>query len=245
MKSEVPVIMLVLASDNQKLYKEFRRVYESYLNTNPLIKVFMVYGNPVSFDPQSYDLYFPFIEENTWPGMITKTIRAMEYVEQHYQYKFLVRTNISTFWVFSKLLKRLETLPLNNMYSGSCRTCFLNGEKTPLYVSGTGLILTPDLVSLIIKHQEKIINQNLPEDYAISQFLNFQGFIPTQASLKPMHLLEHLENCEPVIVAKEIEIADNLNKDHFRIKNYCNREIIDVSVAKILLKHYYNKDMVP
>ena len=156
----------------------------------------------------------------------------------------LVRTNLSTFWVWDRLLKRLSSLPTSSMYTGCYRRCFINGKKSSNYISGTSLILSRDIVKLLLQKSDTLLKDKLPEDYVISNFLSSQGLKPFNPSLKTMQLLEHLIEFNDETIMKEIKEADTLNKDHFRIKSSYNREIIDPAIAKKLLSNYYNRVLV-
>ncbi len=236
-----PLIILAVASDDKPVYKKLRAVYEKIIDANKQVKIFLVYGAPISFTPKEYDLFFPEVKESYYPGMVLKTIKAMEHVTNTYNYDFLLRTNISTFWLLERVLNRLKTLPQKNMYTGACRRCYINGKISDNYISGTSLILSKDLVSTIIKNKNIIINKDLPEDYVLSNFLHTSlNLLPTNPSLKHMHLLEHLSSYSTSSLDKELEKADKLNCDHFRIKSKTNRENIDPRVASYIVKRYYN-----
>ena len=114
MKKHYKAVILVLASDNSPIYQEFRKIYQRYLNECPDVKVLLVYGAGTLFERQEYDLVYDDIVENYYPGMITKTLRAMEHIDQTYDYDFLIRTNLSTFWDFTRLLKRFNNLLTTN-----------------------------------------------------------------------------------------------------------------------------------
>ena len=238
-------VVLVLASDNTPLYQNFRKVYQAYLDVNPNIKVFLVYGNQYSFIPQEHDLVFDDVEENYYPGMITKTIRAFEYVESNYDYDFLVRTNISTFWDFNRLLKRLDKQPKDRCITGSFRQCPIKGGgRSPHYVSGVNLVLSKDLVQEAIKQQHKLCSLDLPEDWALSQIFIDMGLPPRPSIPGAIHFMEKFTSDDETPILNEIEAARKNNHDHFRIKNESNRDVIDMKVASILLKEYYGKTIL-
>ena len=128
-------VMLILASHNNEIYRNARRVWLTYIDREPSIKIFFIYGR--GSVPQEelteHDLQFEDIEENYNPGMILKTQRAMEEIveRRNYTFDFFIRTNISTLWNLMQLLEHLKTLPTQLCYSGHGP----HGENT--YVSGT------------------------------------------------------------------------------------------------------------
>jgi hypothetical protein len=119
-KTKYRAIILILASNISQLCKNSRRVWKLYMNIDPTIKVYFVYGElcqPLDdYDPTT-DLVFPDVKES-YPVFIEKTIKAMEWIESQHKYDFFIRTNLSTFWDFSKLHIHLNELPKENCYSG-------------------------------------------------------------------------------------------------------------------------------
>lgn len=239
-------ILLVLASDNTPLYQEFRKVYQAYLDSNPNIRVFLVYGNQYSFEPQSYDLVYNDIEENYNPGMITKTVRAIEYIDANYDYDFLIRTNLSTFWHLDGLFSRLKNTPTQKCFTGSLISCRYKDQSSPQYIAGVNLILSRDLVKHLIDDQDEMCQWKLPEDWAMSQVLINRGFTPVHAVPSPIHFMEKFVNTDQQPIYHEISIAQKHHRDHYRIKNTKvpgQRQLIDLTVANILLKEYYGKTL--
>lgn len=236
-------ILLVLASNENQLYKNFRKIYLEYYNANPKVKVFLVYGE-TNIDPKECDLIFRDIEEEYYPGMITKTLRAMEYVENNFEYDYILRTNISTFWDFESLLKRLEVEPKEKCLVGTFRKCTYVNTSSPNYISGVDILLSRDYAKMMIENAEEIIDHNLPEDWAITQFFLDSGIQPKSSNPRAIHFLEHFSHFDENMVLKEIEKAKQDNKDHFRIKSPKHREVIDIEIGKVLLREYYGKKIL-
>lgn len=239
------VILLVLASDNAFLYKQFRKIYKAYANTDPSIKTFMVYaGKENSFTPDEHDLVYSDIEENYYPGMITKTVRAMEDIDKQYDYDFMIRTNLSTFWDFELLHKRLDKQPITKCFTGTFRDCVYKGKPSPQYVSGTNLVVSRDLVKTYIKNSVELCSWDLPEDWALSQLLINRGYKPKASFPGAIHRLDTYKTIDEKVIMSEIEKARDMRHDNFRIKNPVNRDVIDVGIAKILLREYYGKEIL-
>ncbi len=237
-------ILLILASDNTSLYRQFRKIYQEYLYSNSNIKVFFVYGNEFSDIPKDHDLIYTDIEENYFPGMITKTIRAMDYIDKNYDYDFLVRTNLSTFWDFERLLERLEKQPKENCITGTLRQCKYEGKMSSHYVAGINLVLSRDLVKELIENKEEVCSWNMPEDLALSHFFIIRGKNPRASLPGAIHFMDKFSSVNRQEVLYEIDKARRANHDNFRIKNMKDRNTIDIEVAKILLKEYYGKTIL-
>jgi hypothetical protein len=239
------LIVLVLASHNEEVYRKQRKIYQEYYNVDPDIKVFLIYGNPGPENAHESDLIFPDIEENYYPGMIMKTVKAMDFVHSNYTYDFLLRTNISTFWDFPRLIDRIKTFSAEKCFTGNFRKCKYKDQQSPNYVAGINLILSYDLVECIVQNQEEVCRPDLPEDWALSQFLIDRGYNPKHTIPRALHFMEHLKYpLDEDLVLKEIQDARKENRDHFRIKSRANRNLIDAEIANILLREYYGKQAV-
>lgn len=98
-------IILILASNNNIVDKNGRSIWKKYMNIDPSIKVFFVYGKLnnelVDYDP-TCDLIYNDVNES-YPVFIHKTIKAMETIHTLFTYDFFIRTNLSTFWDFTPL----------------------------------------------------------------------------------------------------------------------------------------------
>ena len=88
-------------------------------------------------------------------------IKLMEPLEMHYD--FIFRTNSSSYINKEKLLKHAETLPKERCYSG-----WSLGEKEA--VSGAGIWLSPDMVSIL--RDEIPAGENIEEDILIGRILH-------------------------------------------------------------------------
>lgn len=242
-RNKCRVVVLVLASDNRDIYLKFREVWYSYLNLFPQIKVYLVYGKTSKITPRSNDLIYEHIPESYYPGMITKTLNSIEYIHNTYSYDFLLRTNLSTFWDFERLLLRLNNLS-TDCITGTIRHCKYKAQQSPAYVSGVNLIIPNNLVEVLITNREKIISWDLPEDWSLSKAYIDKG-IPLKPSIPGcIHFMEKFKEPDKLAVLKQIKLAKEMNHDHFRIKNMYNRTLIDPHVANILLTEYYGKTIL-
>lgn len=233
--------ILVLASNNNQIYNNCRTIWKKYMNIDPTIKVYFVYGQlfqPLyDYDP-SCDLVYPEVVES-YPVTFEKTIKAIEYIDSQITYDFFIRTNLSTFWDFNKLHLHLNELPTQNCYSGDGPLPGYNSNG--YYLSGTDTIVTPEMIKSIIANKH-LVNYNLVEDAAMGVYFN--GY------LKCPMLPNRICFFEDIIFINESEkvecrIRDAIlnNKDHYRVKNSnIYREQLDLYIYNILLKMIYNID---
>jgi hypothetical protein len=205
------------------------------------VKVLFVYAGDISFQPKEYDLHYPDLRETVRPPWTTrKVIRAMEHIENHYNYNYLVRTNLSTFWYFKGLLERLSALPGSSCFSGTPSIFPL--EKSGKHIVGTGMIMSRDIIQKIIKHAS-MINIHHPKYIAEDKMLS--DFVIHTLGITPHINTTHLLRFESVTRFNDKEIYKILcqpqNKvcDHFRIKNPDSRMQVDIPLMKLLKDLYY------
>jgi hypothetical protein len=87
------------------------------------------------------------------------------------QFDYILRTNLSSFYVFSRLQKFLQTLPKKKCYCGvpvNCGRCF--------FVSGAGFIISTDMAEKLVKNQKVILKKygHIYDDVAIGLYFHQQ-----------------------------------------------------------------------
>jgi len=165
-------VILVLASNNNEIYKNCRKIWKCYMNIDPTIKVYFVYGElsePLTDYDSESDIIFNDIPES-YPVLIQKTIEAMKFIDITVTYDYFIRTNLSTFWDFKNLHIHLDELPKNNCYSGDGPLKL--GDTGLDYLSGTDTIVTPEMIKAIINNNH-LIYYNLVEDAAMGLFFHY------------------------------------------------------------------------
>jgi len=237
-KLSYKAIILILASDDQPIYKFFRQVYMKYLDKNPDVRVFFVYGKGTTFERQPHDLIYDDLEESLvcpWPT--TKVIRAMEYIDNNFDYEYLVRTNLSTFWDLDRLVVRLEQYPKTR-----CLTGVRGIINTP--ITGIAMVLSPDLVKLMVAHQSQINikweGKNYAEDYLLSSFITKNNYAELVAGDKYTKFIESYVIFESDRILADIRKARDAGVDNFRIKAHkADRILMDTQIAITLLQEIY------
>jgi len=235
MAKHYKAIILVLASEGP-LYNEFKSLYEKYLDCSPDIKAFFTYAGKVSFSPKEHDLVYPDLQENIlqpWPTK--KVVRALEYIDANYSYDYIVRTNLSTFWVFNRLIARLNTLPKHNVISGRV------GYIPPEFVVGTDMVISRNLIQALIHNQHQAFKdykgKYIAEDRILSEFFTEFCGVPLIPDNKSVRNVERLTEYSQIYVQKCIS-RDPAYIDHYRVKNVADRQI-DINVIKDLISYYY------
>jgi hypothetical protein len=236
------VILLFFASDTEPIFRNLKILQEKYIHLNNNIKCFFTYSNNPELTPKEYDLVYKEYKENHHPPNATgKVVRAMEHIVNNYKFDFLIRTNLSTFWDFDRLLKRLDTLPKEKCLAGR----FSNSR--PHHVAGTGMILSPDMVNYIIENQQLVVKQ-FPRWHAEDRLIS--NLIIEGLNFKPIDLTKNNYAIEDIIDYNEEIVKERLMKayqseiiDNYRIKNHrTDRLKVDLPVVKLILKMLYNID---
>lgn len=238
---EMKLLVLAIASDDKPYYVELQKVWRSYMNYDPK----HVEAYFLKFDP---NLQTPHkIEDNTiWirgeetyiPGLGDKTILAMEaMLPRLKEFDFVVRTNLSSFYVFPRLLELVKTLPTTRCYH-ACENKIIQGDGLPYipFGSGAGLIFSPDMVELMVKNKHELLGSNLVDDVLFGWFF-------------------HRKNI-PLSVASRMDILDMptwlcwknylpKNQYHFRLKNNAEHRRLthEVQIHRAMAEMFYADHM--
>jgi hypothetical protein len=80
-----------------------------------------------------------------WGEILPNTLSAMKYINEIYDYDFLIRTNLSTFWNIEKLNILLDGLGHGKIYAGNqAQNLSIN------YIEGDGIILSKSSVNAFL-----------------------------------------------------------------------------------------------
>ena len=185
--------MLIIASDNLAIYKEEEKIWRSYMHSCPEhVEAYFIRGNPklkrssIVVD----DIIWSQTKENVLPGILNKTILSLQHFLPRLQDKFdfVVRTNLSSFYVLPRLIAFARTLPRKNCYRGP-----VHSSKTLCggldWAAGYGMIISSDLAYKMAK-TDFLINYNIgvQDDLVIALFLrNHYGITPVSHSHINIH----------------------------------------------------------
>ncbi len=170
------VLVLIIANDDKDYYLEEQKIWRSYMHLDQEhVEAYFIKGSPELEQPYLIvgDEIWSKTQENYTPGIINKTILSMEAMLPRLdEFDYVLRTNLSSFYYFPKLLGFLKTLPSTQCYSAAI------GQLHGKFGSGAGFILSTDLVKMLIDNKEKLLdNTSFPDDVVIGHFL-IQGKIP-------------------------------------------------------------------
>lgn len=151
-------LILIIASDDKPVYHAFVNVWKQYMHSDKdHFDAYFLRGDPTLRSPLHIegDTIWARCEEGLPPyssSILTKTVLALDaFKDKLNSYDFVLRTNLSSFYIFPRLLTFLKTLPRKKCYSGAR---IINEIKV---LSGSGFILSTDLVREILKKKESFL----------------------------------------------------------------------------------------
>lgn len=138
------VLLLVISSTTEPAYGGLHEAWRTYMHTHPDIDSFFIEYHPVTDICQDGDtLRLPGTE--SFPNIRRKTLDSIEYFLQNPAYTHIVRTNLSSFWIFPRLVDRLKACPPTGLLAG----VFLNQG-----ISGAGICMTRDIAELLLQRKD-------------------------------------------------------------------------------------------
>jgi hypothetical protein len=160
------LLVLVISGGEDPVYAHHKALWRSYATKTPGVDVYFVEaGHPhVTEDTVFID------GQETFDGILRKTIEACRVLHSE-TYSFILRTNLSSVWNFPRLLDLLDTFPRTSLYAG-----FHGCHKDQIpYISGAGILMSPDVCSLLLDHEADAHAVGLPDDVSIGVVLGAHG----------------------------------------------------------------------
>ena len=187
----IKLLVLIIASSDRPLYGELEKLWRSYMHLDPEhVKAYFLKADPtLSVDHQIIgDVCWSKSEATVKPGILRKTLTSMEALLPRIvkEYDYVLRTNLSSVYHFPRLLKFLQQLPRNRCYYGYVHYIskeLVDLEQIPVsnafsLAEGSGYILSPDVVSLLVEHKEEIWDKTWHfDDLVFGELLHRHGIV--------------------------------------------------------------------
>jgi len=154
------IIILIIDSDGEPCYVKNREILRKYIHLYPSIKSFFVRLTPDQSDPIRLegDILFCKGTESFYPGILNKTLAAMEYCVKNYSFDYILRTNLSSFWNLPRLLEVIKQLPMTDcIFSPYCRGYHILNTRVD-FPSGCGFISSKDIIQKFIDHRDLFLD---------------------------------------------------------------------------------------
>jgi hypothetical protein len=227
------IIILVITSDGEP-YKSLESEWLKYCNSNSEVKVFFIRLNIIDTDHKiSSNTITINGSESYVPGIYEKTMKSIQLILSLKEYDtvdFFVRTNISSFWIFSRLLLFLKDKPTLGYCSSGC---IMSYDKH-VFPSGSNIIFSRDVAAMLAKKIGSPLNQ-LPDDVAI-------GVILQQNNIN----IQQYEWCSTTHIINPSEypnfinsISDNIFTIRNNILDPGLRKLYEVQKYKMLIDKFY------
>ena len=240
MKLNYYTIFLILDSDNEPIYNYNRYIWKQYMNTNSeILCIFIKYNNKlqkeIEYVKDSNTLYIKGNEQYNCQNIYTKSLIALKYIHINFNYKYVIRTNLSSFWNFKNLQEYLKQREHGKYLMGWLVENKNDCENA--FISGTGIIIPNNLVPLIFNHTK---TKYCMDDIEISEFYRSKK-VDIMCARKKLHRFV----CKFEFNSKE-KIDSHFKKMidtkivYYRVKSTENREINDKYCLDKLLKKCYN-----
>lgn len=216
------ILILVLASDTEQIYKEFQTIWRLYMKSNPNIDCYFYKGDPnleTEFKIDTDTLWIKIDE--SLETVYDKTMKTFEYFSENLnQYDFVFRTNLSSFIVMNKYVEYCHTLPKERFVSA-----FVGNAGYFEFPSGCGFTMSTDVVLKLVKDKPLKIVQ---DDVTIGNWLHTNG-IPIQ----PVPRCDYTTDSG---IAR-FQNGNIENTFHYRVKN-ANRQL-DIDIHHSLFRAFY------
>jgi hypothetical protein len=223
-------VNLVLYSDDRE-YNQMKEITEKYYKKfENVTTIYYKFDKDIS---DKYKMEGNLLKikgtESYLPGILDKTLKAMEYVVNNkYDCDYLVRSNISTIVDFELLDKELTKKPIE--YGGGLinelKMIDKNGgivDETYFglkYVSGTAIVFSKNTLDQVIANRDKI-NYKIIDDVAI-------GLLMRDELKKPA------EQVGSFLIVSDSNISDK--KPYVFYRNRSSNRQTDVKNMKIIIE---------
>jgi len=233
------LVILVIGSQGE-VYDELVKLYWKPLINQvrqkypDKVKIFLLYGDSYnkSLEVKSNSvLQFP-MKETMIPGILDKTLLAFQHILKKLDFRYVFRTNLSTFIDIDKLLCKIEEFNKDlYVYAGHIH---FHIEKLR-FIGGDGMLLNWRTVNYIFKYRKKL-NRKLIDDVAIGYFMKKRCEIKWITRF----VFNRYDECngeEEFQRKLEDDYKKAIQEGHcrFRIKNSKDRKL-DIKIFKYLIQ---------
>lgn len=216
-------LLVLIISSKGFPYDKYKEYWKQYMNLDKDIECYFL--ELTESNRESY------IEEDTifingvesYHNILYKTQEALKLFDLR-SYDYIFRTNLSSFIVFYKYKKWLNTLPKENVYNGSI--CWYTRY---IYASGCGFTMSPDVAEIVRDFDEKSEIIKYIDDVTIGKICMLHNIKVTSA---PLNCIFMNTIYSEVSQFNQYECAF-----HYRTKSNDRKE--DLDIYKLLLDMYY------
>jgi hypothetical protein len=161
-----------------------RKIWSLLARERSEIRIYFVMGkpdipasSPFLVDEDASTLYIR-TEESLVPGILKKTVEALRWLllSRNHNFKFILRTNMSSMWCWKRLMAHIEILDRTNLSSSGMVAGVLMKLNDPdnfsfTLISGAGILMDRDAALTIVERSAEL-SYHMFDDVAMSKIWN-------------------------------------------------------------------------
>lgn len=214
MKS-VRILVVVIYNENSgngnNLYKELKQQWLRYMNINPAVKSYFICMKEDLHEEYlvTDDTVFIRGTESFVPGIHVKSCESIKVLLDQSEFsdvEYVIRTNISSFWIWDRLIKYLDNVPKTNMILSN----FMKTSHTVVFPWGCGFIMSRDVALLYTQQSNHPLSKIMPDDVFAGEMI-----IENNITIRKFSTYVVTDFHNEVISSKLFNIPENV----FHIRN--------------------------
>lgn len=208
----IRVLVLSIASDGNDIYKAEQNLWRTYMKQHPNIDCYFIKSSATFPHVCVFDdtIYVP--GEERLDTIKHKTIEAIRYCLRDQRYTHILRTNLSSFWIWERFISALQSLPQQRLYAG-----IVGNHNGMEFASGAGYVMSRDVANELIR--TPFPDYTRIDDLDVGIFLNGAGY-----NITPLSRSDNPSNTDPMYY-------------HYRLKSMNRLEEVD-TMRKMIERHY-------
>ena len=235
--TSVRLLVLIIASNDLPVYSHLETIWRQYGHKDPeRVTCFFMKAHPTLTSEVVIqdDIILCKTQESIIPGILNKTIISLQALDalptdnrmSLSSYDYVLRCNLSSFYIFPRLLRILESSPRTHFYYGTSIGDGVTG-------SGCGFILSKDVAHVLASESSLIGKTDSNDDLVIGHFLINKGY-----RLKLHHRVDRFTKDPEPAWLHEVERAKHDESIfHFRTKLPNDERLVyETEIRKELLR---------
>lgn len=157
------LVCVIIASKSQN-YNKYKELWLKLIEKVNNVDFYFIYNGVKEFYRDGMDLHFPFVE-NIKPGIFQKTIASYEWLlQEDKDFTHILRSNLSSFFIFDKLIGELEKLPQTNLVYGQ--------YMFNRFPTGCGTTFSRDVIEKLVQNKNIVSPNSGNDDECTGYILN-------------------------------------------------------------------------
>lgn len=155
-------------------------------------------------------------------------VNALHAARKTFSFDFILTTTLGCYWVLPRLKEILERAPRSRLYFGRGWTHY-----TFPFISGSGILMTSDVVDMLIDARDEMCSIEEPNDVAVGWYLARMEIPAVFYSAWMDFDFNTLENLDNMI-----RESDEKGIVQYRVKNYLDRDKYDIPMLERISDYY-------